>query len=434
VGMPAGNLLRVTTVAPVYGGYALARAEGTGVLFVRGALPGEEVRVRVGERKRDYAFAEAVEVLSPSPHRVDPPCEVFGTCGGCQLQHASYPHQLEMKSGILREAFRRIGRMDVAPEIAAAGEPFGYRYRGQFKTDGAGVGFYAERSRRLVPVTKCPLMVDAINAALPAVRGLGVFAPVGEIHLASDGARVAAWLPGVAFDPRIAGRAGETLRGIVFEDRAWGEGTVTLPLDGLTYSVSPRSFFQANWRMNVALVGRLASFLGDLAGGRVLDLYAGAGNFALPLSSRCGEVVAVEGEPRAFADLRRNVKGNALPNVRAVKSRVEAYRPEGRFDALVLDPPRSGLSPKALSLVRGIAAGRILYVSCNPSTLARDVRALSDRYDLASLAMHDFFPNTHHVEAVAVLTGRGHTFQGDIPGADPGEREGVSPTATRYVP
>jgi 23S rRNA (uracil1939-C5)-methyltransferase len=406
VGTGSGELLRVTTVSPVYGGYALARVEGTGVLFVRGALPGEEVRVRVGERKRDYAFAGAVEILSPSPHRVEPPCEVFGTCGGCQIQHASYPYQLEMKRDILREAFRRIGGMDVAPGIAAAGDPFGYRYRGQFKTDGEAIGFFAERSRRLVPVSKCPLMVDPINRALPSLRGLGGIAPVGEIHLASDGARVAAWLPGVRFDPRIAGRAGEALRGIVFEDRDWGEGTVTLPLDGLPYSVSPRSFFQANWRMNLALVGRVASLLGGVREGRVLDLYAGAGNFALPLARRCGEVVAVEGEPRAFADLRRNVRENGLGNVRAVKSRVEAYRPVGRFDAVVLDPPRSGLSPKALSLVRGVAAGTVLYVSCNPSTLARDVRALSGRYELAALEMHDFFPNTHHVEALAALSAR----------------------------
>ena len=406
MGTGPGELLQVKTVSPVHGGYALARAEGVGVLFVRWALPGEEVRVRIGERKRDYAFAEAVEILSPSPHRVEPPCEVFGECGGCQLQHAGYSYQLSMKQDLLREAFRRIGRMEVVPEIAPAGAPFGYRYRGQFKTDGEAIGFFAERSRRLVPVARCPLMVDAINRALHSLRGLGGIAPVGEIHLASDGTRVAAWLPGVRFDPRIAERAGEALHGIAFEDRVWGEGTVTLPLDGFSYTVSPRSFFQANWRVNLALVGGLAPLLGEVRKGRVLDLYAGAGNFALPLSRRCGEVVAVEGEPRAFADLRGNVRGNALPNVLAVKSRVEAYRPSGRFEAVVLDPPRSGLSPKALSLVRGIAAGTILYVSCNPSTLARDVRSLSDRYGLASLAMHDFFPNTHHVEALAVLSAR----------------------------
>ena len=396
----------VKTLSPVHGGYALARAEGVGVLFVRGALPGEEVMVRIGDRKRDYAFAEAVEIVAPSPHRADPPCEVFGECGGCQLQHAAYPYQLRMKQEILSEAFRRIGGMDAAPGIAPAGEPFGYRYRGQFKTDGEAIGFFAERSRRLVPVSRCPLMVDAINRALPSLRGLGKTAPVGEVHLASDGARVSAWLPGIRFDSRIASRAGEALHGIVFEDRAWGEATVTLPLDGLSYAGSPRGFFQANWRMNLSLAAQLTALVGGLRAGRVLDLYAGAGNFALPLALRCGEVVAVEGEAGSYADLLRNARENRLGNVRAVSSRVEAFRPSGRYDAVVLDPPRSGLSPKALSLVGRIAAGTILYVSCNPSTLARDVRSLSGRYDLASLAMHDFFPNTHHVEALAVLSAR----------------------------
>jgi 23S rRNA (uracil1939-C5)-methyltransferase len=399
-----GNLRRVRTVAPVHGGYALARAEGIGVLFVRWALPGEEVLVRIGERKRDYAFAVAVEVLAPSPRRVDPPCEVFGDCGGCQIQNASYPYQIEMKREVLAEAFRRIGRMEVDPACAPPGEPFGYRYRGQFKTDGVRVGFHAERSRRLVPVSHCPLMAGAINAALPAVRGLGEIASVEEIHIATDGTRVIAGFPGLRFDPRIVSRAGEAFSGIRFEDRVWGDGTVILPLDGLAYAVSPGSFFQANWRMNLALVGRVASFLGDARGERLLDLYAGAGNFALPLSRRCGEVVAVEEEPHAFADLRRNARENGLENVRAVKARVESCRPGGRFDHVVLDPPRSGLSRKALSLVRGLSAGKVLYVSCNPSTLARDVRALSDRYDLSALEMHDFFPNTHHVEALAVLS------------------------------
>ncbi len=140
------------------------------------------------------------------------------------------------------------------------------------------------------------------------------------------------------------------------------------------------------------------------AGARLLDLYAGAGNFALPLAARVREVVAVEGEARSFRELRGNVRENSIGNVRVVRSSVETFRPEGRFDALVLDPPRAGLSERALARVREVAAGNILYVSCDPATLARDVRSLSDRYDLAALEMHDFFPNTHHVEALAVLS------------------------------
>ena len=398
----------VTAGPPVYGGYVLARPEGMGVLFVRWALPGEVVSVRLVERRRDYAFAEAVEVLSPSPRRVDPPCEVFGECGGCQMQHADYPYQLEMKREILREAFRRIGKTDVAPETAPPGEPFGYRFRGRFRVDGEQVGFHGERSHRLVPVSRCPLMLDAINAVLPGLRGLGRFAKVSEVQVASDGTRVSASFPGVPFGEgmigHLASRTGGVLSGGRFEDRSWGEERVTLPLEGISYSVSPRGFFQANWRMNRAMVRRIGELLGESAEVRLLDLYAGAGNFALPLAAKVREVVAVEGEAQSFGELRRNVRENALGNVRIARSSVETFRPEGRFDALVLDPPRAGLSERSLARVRKAAAGKIFYVSCNPSTLARDVRSLSDRYDLALLEMHDFFPNTHHVEALAVLT------------------------------
>jgi len=402
--------MTVTTGGPVHGGYVLARPEGMGVLFVRWALPGEIVSVRLVERKREYAFAEAVEVLSPSPRRVDPPCEVFGECGGCQLQHADYPYQLEMKREILREAFRRIGKMDVAPEIAPPLEPFGYRYRGRFRVDGEKVGFHASLSHRLVPVSRCPLMIDAINAVLPGLRGLGRFAKVSEVQVASDGVRASAFFPRVRFGmgmvEHLAERSGGVLSGARFEDRPWGEERITLPLDGISYSVSPRGFFQANWRMNQAMVRRIGAILGDSAGARLLDLYAGAGNFALPLAAKVREVVAVEGEAQSVKELRGNVRENALGNIRIVRSSVETFRPEGRFDALILDPPRAGLSERALARVREAAAGEIFYVSCNPSTLARDVRSLSDRYDLASLEMHDFFPNTHHVEALAVLTSR----------------------------
>jgi 23S rRNA (uracil1939-C5)-methyltransferase len=256
-------------------------------------------------------------------------------------------------------------------------------------------------------------MIEAINAVLPGLRGLGRFAKVSEVQVASDGVRASAFFPGIpcgkGMVAHLAERTGGVLSGARFEDRSWGEERITLTLDGISYSVSPRSFFQANWRMNQAMVRRIGAILEKLgvsAGARLLDLYAGAGNFALPLAARVREVVAVEGEARSFRELRGNLRENTLGNVRIVRSSVEMFRSEGRFDALVLDPPRAGLSERALARVRETVAGTVFYVSCNPATLARDVRSLSDRYDLSSLEMHDFFPNTHHVEALAVLLAR----------------------------
>lgn len=397
----------VTTLTPVYGGFALARTEELGILFIRGALPGEQVEVRLGERKKDYAFADTIQVLSPSPYRVDPPCAYFGECGGCQLQHAAYPYQVEMKRGVLEEAFRRIGRTDVVPALAPPGPQFGYRFRGQFKTDGEGIGFFAERSRRLVAVSRCPLMVGRISVALSALRGLGRIAPgISEVQVSTDGAEAVAWFPGVRFDRRIVDRLGGFLSGARFEDRSWGKERITLDLEGLSYSVSTGNFFQANWRMNLALVRRILDLVRESPSGRLLDLYAGGGNFAIPLSSRFGEVVAVEENAGSFADLRRNLRRNDVGNVRAVRSKVERFRPEGKYDVMILDPPRAGLSPRALSLVKGIGAGAVCYVSCNPSTLARDVSLLADRYELRLLQMFDFYPNTHHVEALAILLPR----------------------------
>jgi hypothetical protein len=248
-------------------------------------------------------------------------------------------------------------------------------------------------------------MIDAINAVLPGLRGLGRFAKVSEVQVAGDGVRASASFPGVRFGKgmveHLSGRTGGVLSGARFEDRSWGEERVTLPLDGISYSVSPRSFFQANWRMNQAMVRRIGAILG-VGGSTPARPVRGRRQLRASPGGQVREVVAVEGEGRSVRELRGNVRENALGNVRTVRSSVETFRPEGRFDALILDPPRAGLSERSLARVREAAAGKILYVSCDPSTLARDVRSLSDRYDLASLEMHDFFPNTHHVEALAV--------------------------------
>ncbi len=390
---------------PVHGGYMLARQDG--VVLVRGALPGEEVTVEVVRRKRDYAVAKVVEVLTPSSHRVPAPCPLYGECGGCQIQHAEYPFQLEMKREILRDALRRGGKLEIEPLPVLGSKPLGYRYRGQFKASPGRVGFYREGSRELVPVDRCPLMIDAVNETLEGCRAASEVPGVREIHAASNGRECILAFPGSPFDERIVeGLAGKGVAGISFEDAVHGVRTITLDLLGLRYAVSGKTFFQANWEMNLRLVERIRELVLESRGERLLDLYAGAGNFAIPLSPLVREVVAVEGNREAEWDLRINVEGNGIRNCRVAGIPVEKYRPDGRYDVILVDPPRTGLTNRAVEMILGLAPGRLLYVSCDPPTLARDLRKLSARFEILSVEPYDFFPNTHHLETLCVLAPR----------------------------
>jgi 23S rRNA (uracil1939-C5)-methyltransferase len=393
--------LTVRALKPVYGGYTLARAEGT--LFVRGALPGELVSVAVRERKKDYAVADVVAVREASPDRVEAPCPVYGTCGGCQVQHAAYPRQLELKAEVLRDVLRRIGRMEAEPAPVEGSDPFRYRYRGQFKAGGGRIGFFRMSSRDLVAIKGCPLMIDPINERLEGMARVAGEAGAGEVYASSDGTKVVAYLKGTAFDPALSGPG---LAGLVFEDGVRGEGELSLRIGEDSYAVSAKGFFQANWRLNLRLVDRVLQLAGACPDCRVLDLYAGAGNFSIPLARRSREVVAVEEGADSARSLQGNVDRNGLRNVKAVHARVERFRPRGRFDVVVADPPRAGLSEKAFRLVRACAAPLFLYVSCEPPTLARDLAKLSALYEVKSLEPYDFFPNTFHIETLAVLARR----------------------------
>jgi 23S rRNA (uracil1939-C5)-methyltransferase len=391
---------------PAAGGCSVALHDGI-VHFVRGALPGETVEAEITESKKSHRFARATRIIEASPHRVPPPCPVYGTCGGCRLQHAAYPCQIDMKLAVLRDTLRRIGRIDCDDIDANPSEPYGYRARGTFRLDAQGPALLREASHELVHVERCPLMADGINRFLPALSGIPPAHGIDELRIVSNGEKTA-----IAFRDR---RGDETtlarLRDAGFEggrfaDREWGNPRLTFPIGDLAYTVSPNAFLQANWRVNLAMIRKIVDECGQ-GGGRVLDLYAGAGNFTLPIAAAGCDVVAVEGNDDSFRNLQENIADNGLSaRCRAVRSPVERFRNAGRFDLLLLDPPRTGLSPAARAMAERIGAPRIAFVSCDPATLARDLAALSGRYAVRSISMFDFFPQTHHIETLALLDAR----------------------------
>jgi len=398
---------------PVYGGYAICR-DGK-VVFIKGAIPGELVEIFVEEKKRDYSVATARRILEPSPYRRTPPCPVFGTCGGCQLQFMGYEKQVSVKEEILLDALRRIGEMDITLMPSMVGKEFRYRHRAQLKVSAHGaIGFYREGTREVVDIEECPLMVDEINGFLGKVRGLDLRG-VRELHV-SSGDSMSLLIKGTAAEDTLQGFMERGISGIAFENGdSMGKDYVTLDLNGLKYSVTPWSFFQSHWSLNREVVAEMIRELTSMGPTRILDLYAGAGNFALPLSRVAQEVVAVEENPAAVEDGKRNLILNGIKNCAFIhgtvgknlrsrkKGSVARLFEEAPYGCIIIDPPRTGLPADCIKEVMDAGSERVVYVSCNPATLARDLKKMREHYEVESIRMVDFFPNTYHIEALTFL-------------------------------
>lgn len=398
----------------VHGGAALGRDEGR-VIFVPFALPGELVTVEIVEERHDYLRGRLVEVIEPSPDRVRPPCVYFGACGGCQWQHLAYPAQLEAKRRIVGEQLERIGKFAAPPVRPTIGstDPWHYRNQARFSTQRSGqLGFTRSDQRRFLQIDYCLIMQPAINGALAELQGHAVGRRLHQVVV------------------RTGARTGDVLVGPKI-----GDGALPIPSGqpfyreavlGREFIVSPSSFFQVNTRPDVRDLSSIvanapadvsqAELLVLLARDRlgltgqewVVDAYCGVGVFALLLAPWCAGVVGIDESASSLRDARANL-GDTL-NVTFVQAKVEEALPklEGRLDAVILDPPRAGCKPEVLQAVLARRPARVLYVSCEPSTLARDLRVLVDGgYRLDEVQPIDLFPQTYHIETCATLVWEG---------------------------
>jgi len=388
----AGAVLDVRVERILPGGVGLAHAEGQTV-FVGLAAPGDLARVSVESVRGRLVFASIAEVLEPSPARVEPPCPYFGRCGGCDFQQLSYEAQLAAKAEIIRDCLRRMARVEPPDEIRVEPSPeiWRYRSRARWQHDARRrlLGYYERGSHRVCDVADCPVAAPPVNERLLRLRELLVEGRLPEVAefeaVAGD--------EGVALDPSVEpGDEREQVRRI----------------GGETYRFDAGCFFQINHALLAPLVAE--GLRGTEEGGdTALDLYSGVGLFALPLARRFRRVVAVEGNPAATAYARRNLSDATLPNARVETSAVGDWLARhagelGRADFVLLDPPRAGAEPEAVRGLIGLKPTHISYVSCDPATLARDLRALLDAgYRLDSLRAFDMFPQTHHVETVVHL-------------------------------
>ena len=443
-GLRAGDELEIEFTDVLANGQGVGRAEAL-VVFCFGPLAGERARVRIETRKRSYAVGEMLELLRESPDRATPFCPVFGTCGGCQLQHLAYDAQLRWKQGVVRNALMRIGGLgDVAVgETIGMEQPRAYRNKMALVVEPgeaqATLGFYRQRSHEIVPIEACPVVAPRLEALLgellqaraqpvgaallrPARHVVARAARAGDRAVLSvttarpidDGERLAAsLLPDL---PSAAGlsnsfdlRSGNAIRGRHHRDLA-GDSEVEETVGGVRYRISAGSFFQ----INVEVLERIFAFMRPWLAqpGRVVDLYCGAGTFALYFARHGWEVYGIEESPRAVAEANANAHLNALADrARFETGRVEELTRAPRVakilqesDAVFLDPPRKGSEEAVLRAIADARVGKVWYLSCDAATLARDLKFLAAKgYRLDGVQPFDMFPQTGHVETLVRL-------------------------------
>ena len=377
--------IEVTIEKLVMGGEGLARYDGIPI-FVPRSVPGDRLRVRLTQRRPDYARAEIVEVLDPGPGRRQPPCPHFDRCGGCDLQQIEDELQPRLKAAAVAETLRRLGRLEMPPPELVAGEPWAYRLRAQLHAapdppGGPRVGYFARGSRELVPVDTCPILVPELEEALGGLAAALPAEPPRRLDLA-------------------AGQGGGWTMAPVVEGLP--RGPVELTVGEHTYRFDARAFFQSHR----GLLPRLVEIaVGPWQGATACDLYAGVGLFSLPLARRYERVFAVEADPAAARYARLNVRRNGLGAVEVLALRAELAlaRMNQPCERMLVDPPRTGLSREVREGLLAQRPDRLTYVSCDPPTLARDLRQLTAVYRVDSWALLDLFPQTGHMEAVVQL-------------------------------
>ena len=369
------------------GGMGLAHAGGKTV-FVSLAAPGDRLRVRVDREQGNLLFASIEEIITPSPLRIEPPCPYFGRCGGCDFQQLTYEAQLAAKGEMIRDCLHRIARLENVPQFVVTPSPNAWRYRmratWQIDREQQAIGYYERGSRRVCDVADCAILVPELQATLEQVRGTAwnQFPDrLQHLNVATDENKV-------SFAPAFAGFNNNELRTTIR-----GEG----------YRYNAQTFFQAN----PALVGPLIdAALGDASGETAIDLYSGVGLFTLPLLRRFRSVMSVEAVPTSARFARWNLKDAGFDAASVNLENVADWfnSVSTPVDFILLDPPRVGAESDVIRAILDLHPPRISYVSCDPATLARDLKKLfGGGYTVQSLNAFDLFPQTHHVETVVHL-------------------------------
>ncbi len=371
----------------IFGGLSLARIDGKAI-FVEGGVPEETVSATPVGKKGGVEVYAIKDILSPSQYRREPKCKYYGTCGGCDWLHIDYEYQNECKRDIFLEQLRRVGKVDDVPEVKNIySKEYGYRIRAQFKVDkhSGVIGFFKRESNDLVNIDKCPLLCDSLNSILSKKNSIlsHISDEVRQIKLISANDEITSF-------PVI---------------ESFSKEKCIYTVEGKQFLVSGKNFFQSN----KFLLSEMGKWVETRAKGKTfIDMYGGLGFFSVFLGSKFEKGLLVESDTKMARAAQKNFKRNGLSNIKALALSSEKFfssKEAKSADCIVVDPPRPGLTKKVRLALGKLLPNQIIYISCNPSTQARDVGFLINHrgYKIKDAALFDLYPNTHHMETGLVL-------------------------------
>jgi len=406
----------ITLTTLTYGGDAMGRLKDGRAVFVPFGLPGERVRIRLMEEKRNFARGELLEVLEASPHRIIPRCKHFGICGGCHYQSLPYEEQLKAKTEILRDQLTRIGRIENPPvqKMIASPNPWNYRNHVQFHLTQEGrlgyVGAGTSLAQGIIPITECHLPEESINSLWPQFDfepGTGIERV--SLRAGKEDELLLVLESDSPESPELEIEAGISVAHVIEENTVViaGNDHVVISVLDREFRVSAASFFQVNTAMAEKMVNHLITNLPVTQAATLLDVYCGVGLFSAFLAPKCERVIGIESSPSACEDFAFNL--DEFNNVELYEGLAEDVLPSlvgqiANLSYVIVDPPRAGLEKRVVDGILKLNPKAIVYVSCDPSTLARDAaRLVNGGYRLKDVTPFDLFPQTYHIESISLF-------------------------------
>lgn len=384
-------------------GEGIGRIDGK-VVFVPNSIPGDVVDIVDLKDFKTYYRGSVDRIITSSNDRVEQKCPYYGVCGGCQLRDLSYLKQLEYKKDKAKNIFKKYGNIDVDVDIIGSDKKDGYRNKITLQVKDGKLGLYKNNSNDLICVDSCMLVSDKVNEIIKLIKDNLDLKDLRNIMIREYNGRLMIQFIGNIDKDGVINCLSSFVDIIYINELlVYGKNSLDVMLDKYKYKVSPYSFFQVNYEQATKLYDKVKEYLGN-DNNSVLDLYCGTGSIGIYVSSCCKRILGIEINESSVRDANVNIGLNDLDNVSVIKGSVGKVLKSGEeYDAIIVDPPRSGLDKNTRNTLLEIGSKRIIYVSCDPITLARDLKELSVIYDIKDMVLVDMFPNTYHVESVVLL-------------------------------